>query len=68
MAAIDDSENLPDHLTERIDPNGWRVINNPTRPPDPESDELKALIQTTQKQQRIHGQQKIEETEPPEAA
>jgi hypothetical protein len=27
MSATDESENLPEHLTERIDPNGWRVIS-----------------------------------------
>jgi hypothetical protein len=26
MTATDDSENLLDHLTERINANGWRVI------------------------------------------
>jgi hypothetical protein len=41
MAATDDSENLLDHLTERINPNGWRVISNPTRQPEPEADDLK---------------------------
>ena len=49
MAATDDSENLLDHLTERINPNGWRVISNPTRRPDPGADELKTLIRTMQK-------------------
>ena len=67
MAAIDDSENLPDHLTERINPNGWRVISNPTRLPHHKTDELKTLIQTMKKQ-RVPGKQKLEETEPPEAA
>jgi hypothetical protein len=39
MAATDDPDNLPDHLTERINPNGWRVISNPThnRIPEPTS-------------------------------
>jgi hypothetical protein len=46
MAATDDSENLLDHLTERIDPNGWRVNSNPTRQPDLEADDLKTLIRT----------------------
>jgi hypothetical protein len=67
MAAIDDSENLSDHLSERINSNGWRVISNSTCPPDPEADELKSLIQTM-RQQRIPGKRKLEETEPPEAA
>lgn len=31
MAAIHDSKNLPDHLTERINLDGWQVICNPTR-------------------------------------
>jgi len=41
MSTTDESENLLDHLTKRINPNGWRVISNPTRQPDPEADELK---------------------------
>jgi hypothetical protein len=68
MAATDDSENLPDHLTERINPNGWRVISNPTRQPGPVADELKTLIRTMQKRQRTPGGRKIDETEPPKAA
>lgn len=28
MSVTDDSEDLLDHLTERINPNGWRVICN----------------------------------------
>lgn len=67
MAAIDDSEKLSDHLTERINPNGWRVIGNPTRPPDPEAGDLKSLIRTM-RQRRIPGKRKLEEIEPPEAA
>jgi hypothetical protein len=31
MATTEDSENLLDHVTERINPNGWWVISNPTR-------------------------------------
>jgi len=68
MSTKDESENLLDHLTERINPNGWRVISNPTQQPDPEADELKALIQTMQQGRRSPGQWKVEETEPPEAA
>ena len=68
MSATDESENLLDHLTERIDPNGWRVISNPTRRPDPGADELKTLIQTMQKGRRSPGRRKVDETEPPEAA
>jgi hypothetical protein len=68
MAATDDSENLPDHLTERTNPNGWRVISNPTRQPVPEADDLKTLIRTMQERRRLTGKQKVEETEPPEAA
>jgi hypothetical protein len=68
MAATDDSENLPDHLTERINPNGWRVISSPTRQPDPEADDLKTLIRTMQEGRRPPGKRKEEETEPPEAA
>jgi hypothetical protein len=68
MAATNDPENLLDHLTERINPNGWRVISNPTRRPDPEADELKTLIQTIQKGRRTPGRRKVDETEPPEAA
>jgi hypothetical protein len=68
MSATDESENLLDHLTKRINPNGWRVISNPTRQPDPEADELKTLIRTMQKGQRSPGKRKVDETEPPEAA
>ena len=34
MSVADESENLLDHLTERVNSNGWRVISNPTRQPD----------------------------------
>jgi hypothetical protein len=68
MAATDDPDNLPDHLTERINPNGWRVISNPSRQPDPGADELKTLIRTMQKGRRSPGRRKVDETEPPEAA
>jgi hypothetical protein len=68
MAATDDSENLLDHLTERINPSGWRVISNPTRQPDPEAEDLKTLIQNMQVGRQPPGRRKVEETEPPEAA
>lgn len=67
IATTDESEKLLDRVSERVNPNGWRVISNPTRQPDPEADELKTLTQSMQ-QQRITGKRKIEETEPPEAA
>ncbi|MCA1568276.1 MAG: hypothetical protein LC803_22055 [Acidobacteria bacterium] len=68
MAITDESENLLDHLTERINPNGWRVISNRTRQPDLEADELKTLIQTMQKQQQVPSKWQTEEANPPEAA
>lgn len=68
MAATDDSENLPDHLTERINPNGWRVISNPARRPDPRADELKTLIRAMQKGRRSPGRPKVDKSEPPEVA
>jgi hypothetical protein len=68
MAATDDPENPSDHLSERVNPNGWRVISNSTRQPDPGADELKALIRTIQKGRRTPGGRKVDETEPPEAA
>jgi hypothetical protein len=68
MAATDDSENLLDHLTERINPSGWRVISNPTRQPDPEAEDLKTLIQNMQVGRQPPGRRKVEETKPPEAA
>lgn len=68
MAATDDSENLLDHSPERINPNGWRVISNPTRRPDPGADEFKTLIRTMQKGRRSSGRRKMDESEPPEAA
>ena len=67
MSITDESKNLLDHLTERLNTNGWRVISNPTRLPDPDADKLKTLIQTMQKR-RPPGKRKVEETEPPEAA
>lgn len=68
MSAADESENLLDHSTERISPNGWRVISNPTRRPDPGADELKTLIRTIQKGRRSPDGRKVDETDPPEAA
>jgi hypothetical protein len=68
MSATDESENLLDHLTERINPNGWRVISNPTRQPDPGADESKILIRTMQKGRRTPGRRNADEMEPPEAA
>jgi hypothetical protein len=68
MSSTDESENLLDHLTERINAKGWRVISNPAGRPEPEADELKALIQTMQGRQRVPGKRKIEEADPPEAA
>jgi hypothetical protein len=68
MSAVDESENLLEHLPERINPNGWRVICNPTRQPDPSADELKDLIRTIQKEQRAPGRRMVDETEPPAAA
>ena len=68
MSAADESENLLDDLTERISPNGWRAISNPTRQPNPGNDELKTLIQTMQKGRRLSSRPKVDKTEPPEAA
>lgn len=68
MSSAKEPENPPDHLTERINPNGWRVISNPTRRPDPEADELKSLIQTIQKGRQPPRKRKVDATEPPEAA
>jgi hypothetical protein len=68
MSAADESENLLDHCTERINPNGWRVISNLTRRPDPEAGELKTLIRTMQKGRRSPGRPEVDKREPPEAA
>jgi len=68
MSITDESENLLEHLTKRINTNGWRVISNPTQLPDPDADKLKILIQTMQKRRQPSGKRKVEETEPPEAA
>jgi hypothetical protein len=62
MSSTDESETLLDHLAERINANGWRVISNLTRQPESNADELKMLIQ------RIPGRRKSEEPDPPEAA
>ncbi len=68
MTTKDESENLQDHLTKRINPNGWRVISNPTRQPNLEAKELKTLLQTMQKRQQVPGKRRSEETDSPEAA
>jgi hypothetical protein len=68
MVAKDNFENLLDHLTVHINPNGWRVISNSTRQPGPRADELKALIQTVKEKRQSHVKRKIEKMEPPEAA
>ena len=68
MSAADESENLLDHSTERIGPNGWRVISNPTRRPESGADELKTLIKSMRQGRRSPGRRKVDETEPPEAA
>jgi hypothetical protein len=68
MSAADESENLLDHLTERISPNGRRVISNPTRQPEPRGDELRALIQSMQQGWVSPGWRKVDKTEPPAAA
>jgi hypothetical protein len=67
MATADESENLLDHLSERIIPRGWRVISNPTRRPDPQADELKTLIQTMEAR-RTSDKRKPDETDPLEEA
>lgn len=59
MVTTNDSENLLVHLTERINPNGWRLIINPTQQLDPQADELKTLIQTIQGGQRPPGKRKV---------
>jgi hypothetical protein len=69
MAVTGEPENLPDHLTRRGTPNGWRVISNPSRQPNLKADALKTLLQTMRKRyQRTPGKRKLEETDPPEAA
>jgi hypothetical protein len=69
MSIADESGNLPDYLTGRNPPKGWRVISNPIRQAHSESDELKTLIRTMQhRHQRAVGKRKLEETESPEAA
>lgn len=68
MSITDESENLLDHLTKRINSNGWRVISNRNRQSDLGADEFKTLIQTMQKQQQVSGKGQPEETSPPEAA
>lgn len=68
MSITDETENLLDDLSERINPNGWRVISNPTQQPNPKAEELKTLIQTMQGGRRSPSERKAEKTEPPEAA
>jgi hypothetical protein len=57
-----------DYLTERINPNGWRVISNPSRQIVPEVDELKMLIRSMRGRQHAGDERKTDETESPEAA
>lgn len=68
MSSAKESENVVDPLTERINSKGWRVISNPIRQPVPEADELKTLMRTVQKQQRVPVRWRLEETDPLEAA
>lgn len=68
MSVAEESENLLDHLPEHINPNGWRVISNPTRRPEPGAGELKTLIRTMQKGRPSPGRRKVDATDPPEAA
>jgi hypothetical protein len=69
MSIADESENLSEHSTGRNPPEGWRVISNPIRQPDSESDELKTLLQTMQQRhQQTHSKRKPEATDHPEAA
>lgn len=69
MAITDELENLPNHSPGRNTPVGWRVIGNPIRQANSESDELKTFIQTMQRRhQRKPSKRKLEETDPPEAA
>ena len=64
----DETETLLDHLTERINANGLRVVSNPNHQPKPEAGELKSLIQTMQGRRRVPGKQKVDEPEPLDAA
>jgi hypothetical protein len=68
ISTTDESDNLPDPLSERLKEMGWRVISNPTLRPESEEDELKTLIQNMQKGHRTRGRRKDEETAPPDAA
>ena len=68
MSAAGESENLLDHPTERISPNGWLVFSNPGRRPEPGADELRTLIRSMQQGRVSPGRRKVDKTEPPEAA
>jgi hypothetical protein len=69
MSITDESENLPDHLTERINSNGWRVISNPSCRTNPQAESLKTLIKSTQEElRRTSDKRKLGETDPPDAA
>lgn len=68
MSATDESETPLNHLSERINANVWRVISNPTHHTESKTDELKTLIQTMHRRQRVLGKWKIDEADPPEAA
>ena len=68
MSSENESDNLVGPLTKRINSKGWRLISNPSRQPTPEADELKTLMRTMPKQQRVPSRWQLEETDPPEAA
>jgi hypothetical protein len=68
MSTTDESENPPEHQSERARARGWRVISSPALRPDPEADEVKTLIRSMQGKRRASGVRKADETDPPEAA
>lgn len=65
---MDEPESPADNSPGRTVANGWRVISNPTRRPDPENDELKTLIRSMRERQQARGRRRGDKTDPPEAA
>ena len=64
----DEPESSADNSSGRAVANGWRVISNPPRRPDPEDDELRMLIRSMRERQQARGRRRRDKTDPPEAA
>ena len=57
-----------EHLSERINVNGWRAVSNHGREAEVPDEELKEMIRWMRRQRCEAGRHVMEEAEPPEAA